>query len=86
LQLPKAVRGGKRYLTHIQVGALATEVGQRSSGSALGYDLVILTLAYSGLRWGGLAGLRVIDVDLARARLEIARRSSRTRATPASSP
>ncbi|GAA2749169.1 site-specific integrase [Amnibacterium kyonggiense] len=71
LKLPKAVKSGKRYLTHDQVAALATEVGQRSNGSALGYDVVILTLAYCGLRWGELAGLRAMDVDLARARLEI---------------
>ena len=35
--------------------------------------LVVLTLAYSGLRWGELAALRVRDVDLLRGRLRVRR-------------
>lgn len=36
-------------------------------------DLVIYVLAYTGLRWGELAGLRVQDVLLERRRLVVAR-------------
>ena len=71
LKLPKKVRHSKRYLTHDQVAALAIEVGSRSEGSRYGYDVAVLTLAYCGLRWGELSGLRVGDVDLNRRRLEI---------------
>ena len=71
LKLPRKVRTSKRYLTHDQVAALAGAVGSTSKGSQYGYDLLILTLAYCGLRWGELSGLRVGDVDLKRRRLEI---------------
>ncbi len=71
LKLPKKVRHSKRYLSHDQVAALAIEVGSRSEGSRYGYDTAVLTLAYCGLRWGELSGLRVGDVDLDRRRLEI---------------
>jgi integrase len=66
LKLPKRVRTTKRYLTHDQVAALAHAVGARSNGAKYGYDVLILTLAYCGLRWGELSGLRVRDLDLAK--------------------
>lgn len=71
LKLPKKVRHAKRYLTHDQVAALAREVGETSNGRAHGYDIAILTMAYCGLRWGELSGLRVGDVDLERRRIEV---------------
>jgi integrase len=71
LKLPKRVRAIKRYLTHDQVAALAQAVGDRSKGSEHGYDILVLTLAYCGLRWGELAGLRVRDIDFARKRLTV---------------
>lgn len=71
LKLPKRVRTIKRYLTHDQVAALAQAVGTRSKGSEYGYDVLILTLAYCGLRWGELSGLRVRDLDLAKRRLTV---------------
>ena len=71
LKLPKKVRHAKRYLTHDQVAALAEKVGQTADGRTHGYDVAVLTLAYCGLRWGELSGLRVGDVDLKRRRLEI---------------
>jgi integrase len=71
LKLPKKVRHSKRYLSHDQVAALAIEVGSPSEGSRYGYDTAVLTLAYCGLRWGELPGLRIGDVDLDRRRLEI---------------
>jgi integrase len=71
LKLPRVVKSGKRYLTHDQVAALAREVGERSAGRALGYDVAVLVLAYCGLRWGELAGLRASDIDLTRRRLHV---------------
>ncbi len=67
LKLPKVSKSQKRYLTHQQVHALADAVDERSQG----HGLAVLVLAYCGLRWGELAGLRVADVDIARRRLEI---------------
>ena len=51
------------YLSHEQVDLLAT--------SATTHGTVILTLAYTGLRWGEVTGLRVRDVDLTRRRLAV---------------
>ena len=51
------------YLDHKQVHALAAESGDR--------ELVVLVLAYTGLRWGEMAALRVQDVDLVRRRLTV---------------
>lgn len=71
LKLPKVVKTAKRYLSHDEVAALALEVGRISDGRNHGYHLVVLTLAYCGLRWGELSGLRIQDVDLTRRRLTI---------------
>ncbi|MDH2442858.1 site-specific integrase [Amnibacterium sp. CER49] len=56
---------------HEQVAALALEVNARSNGNELGYGLIVMVLAYGGLRWGELSGRRPIDVDVRRARLEV---------------
>jgi integrase len=50
---------------------LAAAVEQRSNGRELGYGVLVLVLAYCGLRWGELSGLRIRDVDLRRGRLEV---------------
>lgn len=71
LKLPRPIKTSKRYLTHDEVAALALAVGERSLGHELGYDLVVLVLAYCGLRWGELAGLRVSDIDPARRRITV---------------
>ena len=55
----------RRYLSGSEVEALAAAAG--------GGRLVVMTLAYSGLRWGELAALRVRDVDLLRGRLRVRR-------------
>jgi integrase len=70
LKLPKVSkvsRVSKHYLSHEEVHALAAAVDRRGEG----YGLLVLVLAYCGLRWGELCGLRVLDVDLVRGRLEI---------------
>lgn len=61
--LPRIVAKAKIYLTHAQVNRLAHVSGDLAP--------VILTLAYTGLRWGELAALKVGRVDLARRRLSI---------------
>ncbi|MFV1500806.1 tyrosine-type recombinase/integrase [Mycobacterium kansasii] len=63
VKLPTTTRRRPLYLTHEQVGALATAAG--------GYDGLVLLLAYTGLRWGEVVGLRVRDLDLLRKRATI---------------
>lgn len=63
VSLPRAHRTEKRFLSHDQVVALADNAGP--------YQLVVLVLAYCGLRFGELAALRVRNVDLLRRRLEV---------------
>lgn len=67
LKLPKVSRVTKSYLSHEQVHRLSDAVEDRGQG----YGLIVLVLAYCGLRWGELAGLTVADVDVARGRLEV---------------
>jgi integrase len=69
--LPRAVKGGKRYLTHEQVAALADAAGEHRA--------VILTLGYCGLRFGELAALRVGRVNLLRKRIEVAESATEVR-------
>ena len=74
LKLPKSATLARRYLTHEQVRALATAVdkqGDRFKGGENGLGLAVLVLAYCGLRWGELSGLRVGDIDFDRGRLQI---------------
>ncbi|TFD24215.1 site-specific integrase [Cryobacterium sp. TMS1-13-1] len=61
--LPRKKKKPHTYLSHEQVDLLAT--------SATTHGTVILTLAYTGLRWGEVTGLRVRDVDLVRRRLAV---------------
>jgi integrase len=56
LKLPKKVKTAKHYLSRDQVAALAGAVGDHAHGSDYGYEVLVLTLAYCGLRWGELAG------------------------------
>ncbi|WP_295695835.1 site-specific integrase, partial [Lapillicoccus sp.] len=63
VRLPRARKVEKRFLTHEQVTELADAAGE--------YRLVVLILAYCGLRYGELAALRVGRVDLLRRRLEV---------------
>ena len=63
VKLPRKVPKRNVYLTHLQVRALAIEAGR--------YYSLVLLLAYTGLRWGEAAGLRVKDLDLLRKRATI---------------
>jgi integrase len=69
LKLPRQMKRRKKFLTHQQVAALAAAVDSRAKGE--GFGLLIYVLAYTGLRWGELAGLRVRDLDFQRRRLNV---------------
>lgn len=62
--LPETNERRRRYLTAGQVEELAVAAGKG--------QLVVLVLAYCGLRWSELAALRVENIDLLRRRLDIA--------------
>ena len=62
LKLPRRVQKPRRYLNHDQVRALADESK---------HPEIVLLLAYSGIRWGELAGLRVEHLDLLRRRITL---------------
>ncbi|HEY5848670.1 MAG TPA: tyrosine-type recombinase/integrase [Microlunatus sp.] len=65
VSLPRVSESEKRFLTHRQVRDLADLCGD-------GYRLVVLFLAYTGLRWGEMAALRVGRVDFLRRRVLVA--------------
>lgn len=60
---PIPPRDRHRYLTALQVEALAAACGDQGD--------VVQILAYTGLRWSELVGLRVMDVDLNRGRIHV---------------
>lgn len=61
--LPKKTRGRHGYLTHDEVLQLARHSGDRA--------LLVLVLAYTGVRWGEAAALRVKDIDPVKGRLHV---------------
>lgn len=61
--LPQKVQRAHIYLTHTEVEALATASGQNGT--------IIRTLAYTGLRWGELAALKVEHLDFLRSRINV---------------
>jgi len=65
LGLPRPQRRDYVYLTHAQVLTLAT--------AARSWRLLVLVLAYSGLRWGEATALRVFDIDFGRRRVDVRR-------------
>ena len=81
INLPRPVKHERRYLTHAPVDALADACGypvEVSKHRALDehtnemYRLVVLFLAYTGVRFGEMAALRVRRVDLFKRRAVIA--------------
>ncbi|MBK5266261.1 MAG: site-specific integrase, partial [Acidimicrobiia bacterium] len=64
LRLPKARRSDMRILDAANVDVLAAALPQR-------YGSLAIVAAYTGLRWGELAGLRVADVNMLRRRLTV---------------
>lgn len=63
VDLPRLPSSERRYLTHEQVDALADAAGP--------YRVLVLVLAYCGLRWGEVAALKVRRVDLMRGRIAV---------------
>jgi integrase len=63
IKLPRIIKRRRGYLTHEQVGMLVDAAGP--------WGDLLATLAYTGLRWGELAALRVRNVDVAKRRLHI---------------
>ncbi|MDH3027031.1 tyrosine-type recombinase/integrase [Gordonia alkanivorans] len=68
---PRRVPRQHRFLTHQQVAALAKECGRDGT--------VVLFLAYTGLRVGEAAALRLADVDFLRRRVSVTRSVSEVR-------
>ena len=64
VQLPRVVKKHRGYLSHAQVRRLAAGCGE--------YSDVVLFLAYTGLRWGEMAALRVGRLDMLRRRINVA--------------
>jgi integrase len=64
ISLPRVVPTERSYLSHEQVAVLADACGR--------YRLAVLFLAYTGIRFGELAALRVGRLDLIRRRATIA--------------
>lgn len=65
VKLPKRAHADRGYLTHGQVLALAGAVERDG--------IVVRFLAYTGLRWGEMAALRVQDFDMLRRRANVSR-------------
>lgn len=65
VKLPKRKHADRGYLSHEQVIALASAVERDA--------VVIRFLAYTGLRWGEMAALRVQDFDMLRRRVNVSR-------------
>jgi integrase len=66
VKVPRRVHRARGYLTHEQVELLARAVGGPGA-------TVVRFLAYTGLRWGEMAALRVSDFDMLRRRVLITR-------------
>lgn len=81
ISLPRVANAEKRFLTHQQVDDLARYAGdpydrssrasKREKSAAASYRLIVLFLAYTGVRFGEMAALRVGRLDLQRRRASI---------------
>jgi integrase len=65
VKLPKRKHADRGYLSHEQVAALASKVERDPE--------VVRFLAYTGLRWGEMAALRIQDFDMLRRRVNVSR-------------
>lgn len=64
VRLPRIVKTSRGYLSNDQVARLARACGPDAD--------VIILLAYTGLRWGEMAGLKTARIDLDRRRIDVA--------------
>lgn len=65
VELPRKVSKAHIYLTHTQVDALAADMRDVQKRT------LVRVLAYTGVRWGEVTGLRVRAVDFQRKRLRV---------------
>ncbi len=79
---PRRGHAERGYLTHAQVAALATEISQQLITFKTGYTkyvprpthgTIVRLLAYTGLRWGEMAALRVGAIQQGRRRIDVRR-------------
>jgi len=63
VKLPRVVSRKHGYLTHAQVHQFAELCGPDGD--------VVMFLSYTGLRWGEMAALRVMDLDMLRRRVNV---------------
>lgn len=63
VKLPRKPKKRPVYLDHVQVDALAHAAGE--------HEALVLMLAYTGLRWGEVTGMRVRDLNLLRRRATV---------------
>jgi integrase len=76
---PRRTHADRGYLTHRQVAALAKELAVQPVAVRGGvkmtarpqHALVVRLLAYTGLRWGEMAALKVRSLDLQRRRIQV---------------
>ena len=68
VKAPRRQHRARGYLTHEQVEMLAHELERNVQVS---YGTVVRFLAYTGLRWGEMAALRVESMDMLRRRVNI---------------
>ena len=81
IKLPRGKSQERQFLTHDQVHLLAdacaspppdaSKHGPIPEAWNKSYRLIVLFLAYTGLRWGEMAALRVKRIDLERRRVEV---------------
>ncbi|MFE3447058.1 tyrosine-type recombinase/integrase [Nocardia sp. NPDC059180] len=71
IELPSMMAGERPYLTHLQVLQVAMAAGR--------FRPLVLTLAYTGIRFGEATALRVMDVDLEARRIRVARSATYVR-------
>lgn len=79
---PRRGHTDRGYLTHAQVEALAREISTQTITFKTGkakqvpqptHGTIVRFLAYTGLRWGEMAALRVKDIQTGRRRIDIRR-------------
>lgn len=71
VELPSMMAGERPYLTHLQVLKLAMAAGR--------FRPLVLTLAYTGIRFGEATALQVMDVDLDARRIRVTRSATYVR-------
>jgi integrase len=64
VKLPTVPRGRERFYTREEVDQVAAEVDER-------YRAVVLMLAYTGLRWGELVGLHMVNLHMLTRRVDV---------------